>query len=691
MTIDNLLRKARQKLLELGFKSSDIYNEYRFNNRYVSDIVVLHEGNPYLVIELKGNDENITNLDYKFDPAVRQAQAYANILKAPFYSVFNGNDFFWFTTDSNGRPESLEQLYVPISNSFQSIDEIKKSLLDLRNYASHSLRLWEPDQLLILFYAQILDEIGVHSVKSDFLNGTSDDLDLLYPFDINSYNDRESLQEVFYKLERIKYSDIDPKELLLILDEIFFLSRNLLNIPRWLSDFMVKLSDIENANHVVDFFSVRGDFVASVLHNVKTPNNIDVKAFCLNNKNEYWLKIQELLLSRKEINHIYINPFELYKGKFSNQLPDRIFMAPYFGGNSNYISDFTGQTLKDNLEILIDSALEQLDKNGIFVCIVPNSFLYGKRFKNSRQLLRENGSLLGVISLPNVTFKPYAQINTSILVYEKGKSKRELFIGSLNDIPIKDTFNSDSHKSIKTISENFLNWLYDEKHQVSSDDIIIIPNKNVDYDDLSSIYSRKTKSYNSKYNLLPLVDICSEIRKGASVKLDNKGNVPFINPASIRELFIDDSKLGLTNEINFDNKFPRVQKNDIVVNSISTYRGAAALVKKDHDGLLVNNQVIILRPITDIVLPEYLTVIFNSKYIQEQIKIISSGAVISFIPLNLLRELMIPIPPIPIQKIIIEEIEKAKTKLKDAETIYRKASIELTELLRNFNVEKDSL
>ena len=217
----SLIQKAREELISLGYKSSDIYSEYKYKDRYRMDIVVFFEETPYLVVEVKNIESFSNDLDYKFAPAVRQAQSYANNLKAPFFSVYSGKEFYWFTTDSIGRPELINELKAPISNNYiKTNEEVKKSLIDFRNYASHILRFWTTEQLLILFYVQILDEMGYHSPKRDFLNGTSDDFDLLYPYDNTSFNERENLQEVFYKLERIKYTDLNAEELLLILDDL---------------------------------------------------------------------------------------------------------------------------------------------------------------------------------------------------------------------------------------------------------------------------------------------------------------------------------------------------------------------------------------------------------------------------------------------------------------------------------------
>lgn len=693
MNETNLIQVARQKLLELGYKNSDIYTEFLFNDRNRIDIVVFSEEKPYLIVEVKTHINFNNNLEYKFDPAVRQAQTYANTLTAPFFSVYNGKEFYWFVTDSNGRPELLRTLKAPSSdNNSKTHNEIKKSLLDLRSYVSHSLRSWTPDQLLILLYVQILDEMGYGSSKKEFLNGKSDDYDLLYPFDYTSYDERENLHEVFYKLERIKYLEVNPEELLLVLDEVFFSSRNSLFVPRWLSDLMVILGDIQKGNSCLDFFTNRGNFIASILYNKPEIDSNTIKAVYTNNTNEYWLRIQELLLCRKELKHIRINPLQASSKRLINENTDRIFMAPILGEKSLYVSDYTGEVLNDNLEILIEESLKQLNSYGIFISIIPDSFLFANKYKSIRNILKKEGSIVSLISLPSETFKPYSQLKTSILIYEKGNpTKKQLFVAKINKVPERDTFNSADILSIKIISDNFLNWLYDgDNYNID----YIIPNEEVDYDNLISLYNRNIEAVgfsDSKYNMIPLVKLCKEIKKGSNVRIDKNGNIPFINPASIRELFIDESKLGLTATNHFQNNSPRVHKGDIVINSISTYRGAAALIGEDFNGLLVNNQVIIIRPINEKILPEYLNIIFNSKYIQDQIKMISSGAVISFIPLSLLRELRIPVPPIEVQKNIINSIEQAKIKVIETENSYRKAYNNLAELLRNFNVEEGRL
>lgn len=693
MNESSLIHRARQQLINLGYNSSDIYNEYQYRDRYIIDIVVFFDEKPYLVVEIKNIEYSNKHFDYKFDPTVRQAQTFANNINAPFFAVYNGKEFYWFKMDSNGRPQLINELEAPLSNNnILTNEKVTKSLIDFRNYAVHTLRSWSPEQLLILLYVQILDEMGYPSLKNDFLNGTSEDFDLLYPYDNSSNNERENLQEVFYKLERIKYTELNPEELLLILDEVFFSLKNSLFVPRWISDLMVKLGDLESGNNFLDFFSINSNFVAAIIHSNSKINTNTIKAVYTNKKNEYWLKIQELLLIKKELNHIHIGLSEYKSIKTS---VDRIFIAPQFGATDHFISEFTGNLVNDNLEILLEKALQQLNDQGLFISIIPDSFLYANKYKNSRNILKKNGSILSLISLPVETFKPYTSSKTSILVYEKGNSKKDLFIGKLSEIPKKDTFNSDIIPSIKLVHENFVHWLYEESLKINeSNNYYLISNSEVDYNNLNLLYNidfEENNLNNSNYNLLRLTSVCKEIKKGSNVKVDKNGKIPFINPASIRELFIDEDKLGLTSADLFKKYDPRVYKGDIVINSISTYRGAAALVNENLDGLLVNNQVIILRPETDKILPEYLNIIFNSKYIQNQIKSISSGAVISFIPLNLLRELMIPVPPISVQKSMIKTIEIAKEKVLETESVYKKATKDLTDLLKDFNIEQEKL
>ena len=176
-------------------------------------------------------------------------------------------------------------------------------------------------------------------------------------------------------------------------------------------------------------------------------------------------------------------------------------------------------------------------------------------------------------------------------------------------------------------------------------------------------------------------------------EIKEKGNMLFEQDKNnwlVRNLLTGVTKYGVFGEEFFDIN-DRIVNLDIPFLDDNAKTQVTQLINENLDGLLVNNQVIILRPETDKVLPEYLNVIFNSKYIQNQIKSISSGVVISFIPINLLRELMIPVPPISIQKSIINSIEIAKEKVIEAESVYRKANRELNDLLKDFNIEQEKL
>jgi restriction endonuclease S subunit len=69
----------------------------------------------------------------------------------------------------------------------------------------------------------------------------------------------------------------------------------------------------------------------------------------------------------------------------------------------------------------------------------------------------------------------------------------------------------------------------------------------------------------------------------------------------------------------------------------------------------------------------------------------SSGAVISFIPLTSLRELLIPVPSISAQQNIVNDFDVLKQKARDAEQTYKAANDELVNKLRSFKLGEGNL
>lgn len=142
------------------------------------------------------------------------------------------------------------------------------------------------------------------------------------------------------------------------------------------------------------------------------------------------------------LNAPQIQQFDTLGSRFNNLLDKSaadyigdfsiILANPPFTGNFDK-SDL-GQSLKslntNKTELLfVELIIQLLTEGGRAAVIVPEGVLFGSTnaHKNLRKRLLEENELKAVISLPGGVFQPYTGVKTSILVFNKGGSTKEVW------------------------------------------------------------------------------------------------------------------------------------------------------------------------------------------------------------------------------------------------------------------------
>ena len=110
---------------------------------------------------------------------------------------------------------------------------------------------------------------------------------------------------------------------------------------------------------------------------------------------------------------------------------DIILANPPFKGSideSDLSDTFTVLTKKTEL-LFLELMFNLLNGTGRCAVIVPDGVLFGNSsaHKNIRKLLLEECRLDAVISMPSGVFKPYADVSTGILVFNKGESTKKVW------------------------------------------------------------------------------------------------------------------------------------------------------------------------------------------------------------------------------------------------------------------------
>jgi len=117
-----------------------------------------------------------------------------------------------------------------------------------------------------------------------------------------------------------------------------------------------------------------------------------------------------------------------------------------------------------------------------------------------------------------------------------------------------------------------------------------------------------------------------------------------------------------------------LRENDVIVSSVEGSLEKVALIDREHDGCLASTGFFQFRPLN--ILPEVLLVLSKTIVLQSQLKKRCSGTILTAVPRESLRGIVIPIFPPPIQQKIaslVQQSHGARRKAKELLEIAKKA------------------
>lgn len=161
-------------------------------------------------------------------------------------------------------------------------------------------------------------------------------------------------------------------------------------------------------------------------------------------------------------------------------------------------------------------------------------------------------------------------------------------------------------------------------------------------------------------NQVKLREVIKNFNVGATIKPNDfvANGIPFIR---IQNLEIDGISIDNKNLTFIDLKLAdryqksKVETGDILITKVGSV-GKCAIVADNFSGAIVNQHLAVLST-NEQVIPKYLVYLFKTKWYQNLFNTYSGGSTQRFIQLNAIKEIVIPLPTIEIQKEIISKIE----------------------------------
>jgi type I restriction enzyme S subunit len=141
-----------------------------------------------------------------------------------------------------------------------------------------------------------------------------------------------------------------------------------------------------------------------------------------------------------------------------------------------------------------------------------------------------------------------------------------------------------------------------------------------------------------------------------------EGYCLFLNTSNVRKGSFDFSKCDfITHEKDNSLRKGKLIRGDVILTTRGTLGNSAYY---DHslkyENVRINSGMVILRPNTSILLPEYLLIILNSKEFTNQVTTMTSGSAQPQLPINRLAHIKFVLPPLPLQKEFVKQLTEIR-------------------------------
>nr|QUV75662.1 hypothetical protein [Caulerpa lentillifera] len=546
------------------------------NSKLRPDYVLIDKNrNPIAVIETKGGGKDLNK-------ALEQAEQYAILLAVPF--IFAMNNEYCQTKDLRfNKPliidnqevtqllnyKLLSQFIIKNSNEIYTVEKkiitSRKELVHVFSTLNDDLRSEGirvgidrfsefANVLFLKLYCEEKPEINEYwyNLKKtsnafliDTFNKCLDKFNSQYKTDI-FYNSKiqnpETLKSLINSLDKLTLSTIDTD----IKGDAFeyFLqtatsSNNDLGeyfTPRHIVNNMVQLVNLKFKETVYDPFCGTGGFLTQAFRYIKENNILSKEEMNILKEQTFFggeitsnARLCKMNMILQGDGHSGINQINSLANPVHNKYDCIITNMPFSQKIVKKIwnekkhqfeeIDFISRLYNNNLGkksgdgVCMLHCFNALKKGGRMAIVVPEGVLSRRVERNVRQHLIKNSTLKCVIALPKGVFLPYTSIRTSILYFDdchNGRTKDVLFYDVQNDgFSLDCNREKIKENDLRKISYNFINGHnFDDYKEYGFKKVNIQDIKKNDYKLIYSIYNNDSTVEKSKWDMVFLKDVC---------------------------------------------------------------------------------------------------------------------------------------------------------------------------------------
>lgn len=490
--------------------------------------------------------------------------------------------------------------------------------------------------------------------------------------------------------------------------------------PRHIIDFMVDIIDPDYNDTILDpACGTAGFLISAYKHIVEKHDGLDTKGKknsetllthqqkqkLMDNLEGYDISSDMVKLARvnmylhgnknpKIFEYDSLGNEERWGDMFDVMLANPPFMSPKGGVRPH--KKFSLESSRSEV-LFVDYIVSHLKQNGRAGIIVPEGIIFqsGKAHKQLRKALVEDG-LMAVVSLPSGVFNPYAGVKTSILIFDNNRAKKSQHVVFAK--VEHDGFDlgaqrrpSPQKNDLPTIAKVLINFRLGKfTNQEQIDDYLeseaalrevgefskVIDVKLVerskiaeseDFNLSAARYLIAEARQNQKYPLADLGSICEFLRGitfSAKDKVINDEDyilVATTKAAQADGLRYEDLVRVTPSMVKKEKTY--LQNGDLLISvaNSSNLLGRKTFIKELPGGLRQYSFGAFmgcLRPIKEKVIPEYLNPFLESdRYKKFCLSRANTTTNISNLNWTDLSKFQIPLPPIEVQKQIVEELD----------------------------------
>ena len=325
-----------------------------------------------------------------------------------------------------------------------------------------------------------------------------------------------------------------------------------------------------------------------------------------------------------------------------------------------------GFNTKDANPIFIKHIIDALTNDGIAGVITFQGVLYdnNKIYKNIREYLLKNCEILAVIKLHNYVFQPYTGVNTSILIFRKGKSTKKVWFFNVEEDGFEKTASKKGRKAIDRNDLKTLEEIWDTKEDTENSwtiDIKEIEKNNFNLN--AETYKPKKVRAKSNFKMVSILEVADLIKD--QVK-PFEGEKLYLTTGGLKDNFIVN-----LDKVTYKNRPSRANllaKDRDVIFAKMKDSNKSLLINKRSENLIFSTGFIILRSKDENILnSEFLKyIVSSSRFLEERDRLAHGSTQKAINEIDDLKKIIIPLPPIEMQKVILNKLNSQRNVLEKA-------------------------